>query len=124
MVFGRFCSQDVHYEIVSNRVFLPASSVANVNVTCSSGKKELGGGFSVETPTFVKVFSSEPSAGLSTFSDHSWNVFAQTTDPNNTRQVTVSAICASLSPLSGYQIASNRANLPASSAANVNVTCS
>jgi hypothetical protein len=78
---------------VSNRVVLPASGVANVNVTCSSGNKVLGGGFSIETPAFVKVFSSQPSDGLSNLSDHSWNVFAQNTDPINARQVTVGAIC-------------------------------
>jgi hypothetical protein len=112
------------YEIVSRKVSVPASSSANVNVTCSTGNKVLGGGFDIETPVFVQVFSSEPSDGIGNFSDHQWNVFAQNTDPNNARQVTVSAACASATQLVGYEIVSNKVSVSASSSANVNVTCS
>ena len=87
-------AQITGYELVTNQVLIPASSVANVNVSCSSGKKVLGGGFDIETPLFVQVSSSEPSDGVGNFSDHNWNVLAQNTDPDNARQVTVSAICA------------------------------
>jgi hypothetical protein len=112
------------YEIVSHRVLVPASGIANVNVSCSSGNKVMGGGFSIETPTFVKVFGSEPSNGASTFSDHQWNVLAQNMDPNNARQVTVVAVCASATLLVGHEVLSNRILVPASSTANANVTCS
>ena len=115
---------DTGYEIVSHRVFVPASSLANVNVTCSSGKKVLGGGFQIETPVFVQVFSSAPTDGLGNLSDHRWNVAVQNTDPNNARQVTVSAICASGSLLTGYQTVLNSALVPAYSVTNVNVACS
>jgi hypothetical protein len=117
-------SSPAGYEIVSRRVLVPASNIANVNVSCSSGNKVMGGGFSIETPTFVKVFGSEPADGLSTFSDHQWNVIAQNTDPNNARQVTVVAVCASATRLVGHEVLSNRILVPASSAANANVTCS
>jgi hypothetical protein len=62
-------------------------------VKCSAGKKVLGGGFDIETPTFVKVFSSEASDGAGNFISNGWNVMATNTD-TNPRQVTVSAICA------------------------------
>ena len=87
-------AQIAGYELVTNQVFIPPSSVANVTVTCSAGNKVLGGGFDIETPVFVQIFSSEPSDGLGNFSDHNWNVSAQNIDPNSARQVTVSAICA------------------------------
>jgi hypothetical protein len=78
---------------VSQQASLAPSSTANVNVSCSSGKRVLGGGFSIENAA-VQVFSSTPSDGLSNLNDHRWNVAAQNTDPNNARHVTVSAICA------------------------------
>jgi len=112
------------YEIVSHRVLVPASSIANVNVSCSSGNKVMGGGFSIETPTFVKVFGSEPSNGASTFSDHQWNVLAQNTDPNNARQVTVVAVCASATLLVGHEVRSQQIFVPASSSSNVTAACS
>jgi len=112
------------YEIVSRRVLVPASNIANVNVSCSSGNKVMGGGFSIETPTFVKVFGSEPSDGASTFSDHQWNVIAQNTDPNNARQVTVVAVCASATLLVGHELRSQQIFVPASSSTNVTAVCS
>jgi hypothetical protein len=117
-------SSPAGYEIVSRRVLVPASNIANVNVSCSSGNKVMGGGFSIETPTFVKVFGSEPSNGASTFSDHQWNVLAQNTDPNNARQVTVVAVCASATLLVGHEVRSQQIFVPASSSTNVTATCS
>jgi hypothetical protein len=64
-------------------------------VECPVGKKVLGGGFSIETPDDVKVFSSEPSDGLGNVIDHGWNVFVHNMGTVS-RQTTVSAICASV----------------------------
>ena len=49
----------------------------------SAGKKVLGGGFDIETPTFVKVFSSEASDGAGNFINNGWNVMATNTDTNH-----------------------------------------
>jgi hypothetical protein len=117
-------SSPAGYEIVSRRVLVPASNIANVNVSCSGGNKVMGGGFSIETPTFVKVFASEPTNGASTFSDHQWNVLAQNTDPNNARQVTVVAVCASATLLVGHELRSQQIFVPASSSSNVTAACS
>lgn len=81
------------YEQKSNKVVLAAGATVQVSVKCSAGKKVLGGGFDIETPTFVKVFSSEASDGAGNFINNGWNVMATNTD-TNPRQVTVSAICA------------------------------
>ena len=53
----------------------------------------LGGGFAIENPDFVRVFSSLPGDGHANLSDHNWNVAAKNTDPNAMWSVTVSAIC-------------------------------
>lgn len=82
------------YQIVSNQSFL-SPGVANVHVECPSGKKVLGGGFSVETPTDVRLYSSEPSDGSGNLIDHGWNLFVQNAGAL-TRQVTVIAICATV----------------------------
>lgn len=84
------------YEVVAHQEFVPAGSTTNVHVECTSGKKVLGGGFDIETPDVVKVFSSEPSDGAGTLIDHGWNVMVHNTDLVNARQTTVSAICAVL----------------------------
>lgn len=81
------------YEIVTHQEFLAAGSFANVHVDCPAGKKVLGGGFDIETPDDVKVFSSEPSDGQGNITDHGWNVFVHNAG-TMTRQTTVSAICA------------------------------
>jgi hypothetical protein len=81
------------YEQKSHQVFLNPNEFAEVSVDCSAGKKVLGGGFDIETPTDVKVFSSEPAVG-GNLSDHSWSVLAQNTGTVGPRQVTVTAICA------------------------------
>ena len=81
------------YQIVTHQVFLTGGQTTNVHVDCPEGKKVLGGGYDIETPDFVKVFSSEPSDGAGNISDHSWNVFARN-DDTHSRQVTVTAVCA------------------------------
>jgi hypothetical protein len=85
------------YQIVTHQVFLAAGEPGtNVHVDCPAGKKVLGGGYDIETPDFVKVSSSEPTDGSGNISDHSWNVFVRNDDTANSRQTTVSAICAVL----------------------------
>lgn len=81
------------YEIVSHQVFLPPGT-ANVHVECPTGKKVLGGGFSIETPTDVRLFSSAPSDGSGNLIDHGWNLFVENIG-SVTRQTTVNAICVS-----------------------------
>lgn len=83
------------YQIVAHQEFLSAGSLLNVHVECPTGKKVLGGGFDIESPTDVKVFSSEPGDGHGNFIDHGWNAFVQNAG-SSTRQTTVSAICASV----------------------------
>jgi len=94
-VTGEQVSSGLHgYQIVSHQVFLAAGERGtNVHVDCPAGKKVVGGGYDIETPDFVKVFSSEPTDGLGNFSDHGWNVFVRNDDTINSRQTTVSAIC-------------------------------
>ena len=84
------------YEQKSHQEWLAAGTYKQVSVRCSAGKKVLGGGFDVELPTEVKVYSSQPSDGQGNFIDNGWNVFALNSGPY-TRQVTVSAICARVS---------------------------
>jgi hypothetical protein len=83
------------YQIVVHQEFLAPGTFADVHVECPTGKKVLGGGFDIETPDDVKVFSSEPSDGQGNLIDHGWNVFVHNTGPFS-RQTTVSAICASV----------------------------
>lgn len=83
------------YEIVSHKEILAPGTFASVHVECPTGKKVLGGGFSIETPDDVKVFSSDPSDGLGNLIDHGWNVFVHNAG-SVSRQTTVSAICASV----------------------------
>jgi hypothetical protein len=82
------------YQIVTHQEFLAPGTFANVHVECPTGKKVLGGGFDIETPDDVKVFSSEPSDGQGNLIDHGWNAFVHNAG-SLTRQSTVSAICAS-----------------------------
>lgn len=83
------------YEIVTRQEFLAPGAFANVHVDCPAGKKVLGGGFEIETPDDVKVFSSAPSDGAGNIIDYGWNVFVHNAG-TGTRQTTVSAICASV----------------------------
>jgi len=64
-----------------------------VSVSCSAGKKVLGGGFDLETPDDVKVFSSEPSSNGNVI-DNGWSAFVHNAGEVGLRQVTVTAICA------------------------------
>ncbi len=45
------------YQVVSHQEFLSPNTIANVHVECPIGKRVLGGGFDIETPTDVRVFS-------------------------------------------------------------------
>ena len=78
---------------MTHQVFVPAGAVAQVSVSCPTGKKVLGGGFDIETPDDVKIFASEPSDGHGNLIDNGWNVGVHNAG-TVTRQVTVSAICA------------------------------
>jgi hypothetical protein len=81
------------YEEKTHQVFVSAGAFANVSVACSAGKKVFGGGFDIETPEDVKIFSSEPSDGSGNVIDNGWNVFVHNAG-SVTRQVTVIAVCA------------------------------
>lgn len=83
------------YQIVAHQEFLTAGAVANVHVECPTGKRVLSGGFDIETPDDVKVFSSEPTDGHGNAIDHGWNVMVHN-EGSGTRQTTVIAICASV----------------------------
>ena len=82
------------YQIVTHQESLSPSTIANVHVECPIGKRVLGGGFEIETPTDVRVFSSEPSDGDGNLIDHGWNALVQNAG-SSSRQTTVTAICAS-----------------------------
>jgi len=83
------------HQIVAHQELLSPGTSANVHVECPTGKRVLGGGFNIETPTDVRVFSSEPSDGNGNLIDHGWNAFVQNAG-SSTRQTTVIAICASV----------------------------
>jgi len=59
---------------------------------CPAGKKILGGGFDIETPDDLKVFASEPA--LNGNQINGWTVQVHNISTVNTRQTTVTAICA------------------------------
>jgi hypothetical protein len=84
------------YEEKTHQVFVSVGAFANVSVSCSAGKKVLGGGFDIETPDDVKVFASEPSDGNGNLIDNGWNVGVHNAGSVGPRQVTVTAICASV----------------------------
>jgi hypothetical protein len=81
------------YEEKTHQVFVSAGAFTNVSVSCSAGKKVFGGGFDIETPDDVKVFSSEPTDGSGNIIDNGWNAFVHNAG-TVTRQVTVIAVCA------------------------------
>ena len=81
------------YEIVSHKESVAAGATASVKAVCPTGKKVLGGGFNIETPTDVKVFASEPSDGAGNVNDHQWTVTVQNSG-TAARQTTATAICA------------------------------
>lgn len=75
-----------------HQVFVSPGATTNVTVMCPAGKKVLGGGFDIETPDDLKVFASEPALNGTLI--NGWNVFVHNVSTVNTRQTTVSAICA------------------------------
>lgn len=81
------------YQTVMNRVVVPGGKFQNVHVDCPSGKKVIGGGFNIETPDDIKIFTSEPSDGHGNLVDHSWDVFVHNIGTQD-RQTTAIAICA------------------------------
>ncbi|MBZ5533827.1 MAG: hypothetical protein LAO20_20550 [Acidobacteriia bacterium] len=81
------------YQTVMNRVVVPGGATQSVHVECPAGKKVLGGGFSIETPDDMKVFSSDPSDGHGNLIDHGWDVMVHNTGTAG-RQTTAVAICA------------------------------
>ena len=87
------CAGISGHQVVQNKVVVPGGSVAQVHVECPSGKKVLGGGFDIETPDDVKVFTSEPTDGQGNLIDHGWNVMVRNAGVQG-RQTTAIAICA------------------------------
>lgn len=83
------------YEIVSHKESVAAGATANVRAQCPTGKKVLGGGFNIESPTDVKVLASEPSDGAGNISNQQWNAMVQNTG-TAARQTTATAICATV----------------------------
>ena len=81
------------YQTVMNRVVVPGGATQSVHVNCPAGKKVLGGGFDIETPDEVKVYSSEPSDGHGNLIDNGWDVMVHNIDTQG-RQTTAVAICA------------------------------
>jgi hypothetical protein len=82
------------YEERTHERFVSAGAFANVSVSCSTGKKIFGGGFDVETPSDVKVFSSEPTDGSGNVIDNGWNVLVHNAGSVTRQVVTVIAVCA------------------------------
>jgi hypothetical protein len=81
------------YQTVMNRVVVPGGATQSIHVNCPSGKKVLGGGFNIETPDDVKIFSSDPSDGHGNLIDNGWDVMVHSTGTQG-RQTTAIAICA------------------------------
>jgi len=81
------------YETVMNRVVVPGGATQSVHVECPAGKKVLGGGFNIETPDDIKIFSSDPSDGHGNLIDHGWDVMVHNAGTQG-RQTTSVAICA------------------------------
>jgi len=110
------------YEQQSNQLVVGAGAFNNVPASCSPGNKVVGGGFSIETPVDVKVFSSEPNDGNGNSSDSAWNTFVQNAG-TAARQVTTTAICVSPT-IEGYEQRSNRLLVGAGASNNVPASCS
>lgn len=81
------------YQTVQNRVVVPGGATQSVHVDCPAGKKVLGGGFNIETPDDIKIFSSDPSDGHGNLIDNGWNVMVHNSGTQG-RQTTAIAICA------------------------------
>jgi hypothetical protein len=80
------------WEQDAHQVFVSPGATTNVTVMCPAGKKILGGGFDIETPDDLKVFASEPALNGNLI--NGWNVLVHNISTVNTRQTTVTAICA------------------------------
>lgn len=87
------CSSISGYQTVMNRVVVPGGATQSVHVECPAGKKVLGGGFNIETPDEIKIFSSDPSDGHGNLIDHGWDVMVHNSGTQS-RQTTAVAICA------------------------------
>jgi len=61
-------------------------------VMCPAGKKVLGGGFDIESTDDLKLLASEPALNGTLI--NGWNLLVHNVSATNTRQATVSAICA------------------------------
>jgi hypothetical protein len=81
------------HEVVQNRVVVPPGGTTDVTVSCSAGKKVLGGGFNIETPDDVKIFASDPSDGHGNLISTGWHVMVKNSG-TVARQTTVIAVCA------------------------------
>jgi hypothetical protein len=81
------------YQTVMNRAVVPGGATQSVHASCPAGKKVLGGGFDIETPDEVKVYSSEPSDGHGNLIANGWDVLVHNIDTQG-RQTTAIAICA------------------------------
>ena len=81
------------YQTMMNRVVVPGGATQSVHVKCPARKKVLGGGFNIETPDEVKIFTSEPSDGHGNLIDNGWDVMVHNTGTQG-RQTTAIAICA------------------------------
>lgn len=81
------------YQTVMNRVVVPGGATQSVHVDCPTGKKVTGGGFSIETPDDVRIFTSEPSDGHGNLINNGWDVMVHNTGTQG-RQTTAIAICA------------------------------
>ena len=80
------------HQVVQKRIVVAGGAMAQVHVECPSGKKVLGGGFSVETSDNMNVSDSTPSYAGNLI-DHGWTVTVRNADTQE-RQTTVVAICA------------------------------
>lgn len=81
------------YQTVMSRIVVPGGATQSVHVKCPARKKVLGGGFSIETPDEVKIFTSEPSDEHGNLIDNGWDVMVHNTGTQG-RQTTAIAICA------------------------------
>ncbi len=81
------------HQIVQNRELIPGGATKTVLVTCPTGKKVFGGGFSTETPDDIKLYSADPTDGHGNLSDVTWSVMVKNAG-TQARQTTAIAICA------------------------------
>lgn len=76
-----------------------ANSIKSLGVSCSTGKKALGGGFEVDTSGDVQVLSSTPNGATGDGSDNGSGWLAQLKNNSGTaKTVWVWVVCASIGP--------------------------